>query len=556
MVLLLVFLILGGLSHLFFIPLEPVPEENSMQGFRFEMGREKPLDQPPAYILDDEGHIHYLAYRGEDSLKYSVVNLKGEEVQEKVIPLQGRGGLAYYTPVFHSEGKITFLSVFQSKRVYEPYLLHIQDTNHVWEVMPMTLNSPADIDVWGHEDGFVTVYSVRQDSLWNLFLQKYDGKEWNEPLPISSEKRFSGLPRLEGDGQGSLHMVWKESRGNLGVFWYNAYDCNSNTFLLSEHKELGEAAIHFWHRHGQDILYEEDVGPSLEVGPGGEIYSTWTYSTYQPVFNRMESRVYLMELSPDGEKVATWKFPGSQDFSLFGNVSLSPAGHPVLFWEEYSDGRFSIHWSAFDPHLDDFTAAEPLHRLYGSHRLMATSYTEDGEMVVLWRQLQGEEDIVWAMSAAHTMGEGWHHRWNLWFFQEDPFTFLRESFFILMYSVLGAMAYVARNGLILALYALILYILQRLHILEGINFVMFLILSSAFLFFCKVQFPLLYGSPYSGDGFVLYSLFMTTVFILLLGRKHWFGGGDECTYIQYITLWLFTDAFLAFLMVAPLAFLP
>lgn len=550
------FLYLGiGISFLalFFIP---VSEEAGEPSIYFAAPREihveQPLPCPPVYFWAGE-HLHYLGITTskDKELKYLILNDNLETVEERNIPIPATMDITFAFPIGMQGTKAVFGLISREERIHQPYRLYIDPVNTHFQALDISISRHHAMDSTLFQDRIIHAYVERKNGEYRLWLQEQD----QEALLIEVCQEFLGLPRLVVDEQGLVHLQWKGSQNGRGRSYYQSIDSTTGAQTLETPMNLGPASYYFGTIHSSPIYYEEDPGAHLFLHTHGTLYCTWTDSTWDTELNILRSSLYLVKISPEGEKLGKWQIQ-QQGFQCFATLFSSHEHSIDLIYEEYANGKFTLMHTTLNTLTKEFSQARQLTNTYSNQRLPRAGQNPRGDYSILAREIQGLTDSIWGISSKQRISSSWYQRANLWFSTEGPPAVLREGTFLLLYSLISALGSVSQNILSLILITIILYSFRKIGVLDRLDF--FTFLGSFIIFFtlCRNWFPFLYQTVHMEQGTILYSSLMATIIVLLMSRKSWENGGDELEYMYYVFLWMFADAFFQHLIIAPLTFLP
>lgn len=514
------------------------------------------MKQRPAWHIDRGGLVHYLWMDGDRCFRLDTLDSRGRLKSRDSIAFDGAVNVKYFFSIQETGLGSTFVAVgLEEGRVYRPYLLAARNGHK--SVQRFDFVIPYASDIAAATDGRV-LYFVTVDwkpGMYRLLLRSYSSGQWLEPVEAASGAEPIRLPQMALDSQGRLHFTWKQlMRGKTAQF-YQRYDPAAARLVFEDPVELGPAAMFFGGSDGRRA-YVEDVGPRLAVLPGGDAYVAWTVSRWDPMFSVFYSEVNLARVTDRGEVADSWKFRGKESFAVLGDIAVDSDGSVSVLWEDYIRRGFRLYWSHCAPDEGGFAEPRPFIRAYGSQRFAAILAKPGGGFLYAWRELRGSRDKVWFRDDALSRPPAWTDRWSIWFSDAGFAGFLRESFVLMLYSLVAAMVMVVRNAFVVVMFILLLYMLERQNILPKCNFLFILSVCAALLAVLKGAVPALYGSAVGEAGFMLFSSVLASLLALLAAHKHWFEAGEELTYLKYITLWMFADAFLGALYTAPGMFAP
>ncbi|GEM_PF-1268918 len=550
----LLFLILLGVgTHFLLIPDQAGEEKSILHSPRHLITHIQAGNYPPAFLLEEEGIIHFLGREQGHILQYiRLEDYFTPSLQEK-IKFSRDITLEYVLPLGQEEGgDLLFAVVGRERWEHSIFLLSREEGEWVQKKLPLHPVQSKDVDGLLIKDEVVLVYVEREEDQYHLKMKKGN----NSPISLFSSPGHIGLPRLEIDEKNRLHVMWKGTRGAVGIMQYQVF-CPEEGEPQSENpRELGEASIYFGEISGQPRLFREDPGGSLMVDAGGNVFLAWTDAFWEPLLGVHRSKVHLTRLSSDGQEQGEWIFSGLENFSLAPRLLTIPEKGTALFLEDLAGNQFNLQFLELCPEVDDFISPSRFTPFYGNHRLAAVDSDEEGEKMVMWRTMDGRKDAVWARSSRQSSLPTWYDSWGLWFAREGTQDLFIEGSLLMLYSLAGGVAFLGRNALIIALIALLLYGLQTYRFLGKINFFIFSGLLLALLFFFQEFFPLFYSPPYAQPGLLLFSALITTTVMIGVARKHWFDGGEEIIYLSYTVFWIFFNSFLILLATAPATFHP
>jgi len=548
---LLVLIILAGFAHFYLMPSPGEREKTIFNAPRHFVSRERAAHYPPAFSFCGDGNIHYVGGESSEGIKYLTFDQKLNLISETSLKLEADSEVDFiFSPGYEGE-KTYFVIVSREGRTNQPYLLANAGGEKTLEKLPFSIQQSKDIAGALVEGSPFLVFVIREEGEYRI--KAYHRGEEN--LIFSSEN-FLGLPRLTFDGDKEVHLFWKGTRGAIGVAQYQVYDVEEGKVNFEYPRELGSVSIYFGEVAGQPKLFQEDPGGDLILDANGNLFITWTDAFWEPLLGVSQSKVKLLKISPAGEVMGRWNFSGRTNFSVFGELFLNEKEEVNIFLEDYSAGRFNLLISSYSPELEFFSSPERFTPFFGNHRLASVENSPDGEYVVLWKTMDGREDAIWARTSREKTAPGWSQRWQLWFAQDGLGSIFVESAMIFLYSLIGAAATLARNGLAIALIVVLLYILQSHRILGRINFFLFCGLFLGIMIILREFFPLFYSVPTSSAGLQLFSALVSTLLVIIVARKQWFKGGEEFVYLGYTLLWIFLDSFIIFLAISPGTFSP
>lgn len=542
-------------SHLFLYARLARPEKEIARSPRVPIGAEEILQQPPAIIVDQQDRLHYLSLPDKTSFHYKTFDARGRLVSDKVIRLPRQTQALYYAPIAGSNKKPHFLVTLQRTHLYEPYLLDPQQGR--WT--PLSVAVPEANDIAAASDGTLdyVAYIEKTPNGRLLYIRSGQGGEWGPDVLAASSPEYLGLPRLICDTAGLVHLVWKETRGGGGVTRYNCFDPAQGRLKHAGNIALGRAAVNLWTRVGEGArFYKEDVGARLTAGPRGDVYVTWTFSNVNFEFELVRSEVFVSHVLPGGRITGPWRFTGTDGFAAFADIAIPKDEAPLLVFENYRARRFQLYTSKYQPSTGSFEKPRLFTGLYGTHRLASAQTNSRGDVLIAWRELHTGLDSVWLRSSARSNPPRWYDRWALWFVGQGAGSTVRETFFLLLYALVGVLVTVASSALTLVVFILLLHALQRLHVLGQCSFFLGLSIGVIILFVFKTQLPIFYTSAVAEEGFTLFASLFATLATFLLSRDHWFRAAEELVYVKYILLWMTSDALISMLYMAPKVFAP
>ncbi|MEC9488285.1 MAG: hypothetical protein UMV23_02225, partial [Halanaerobium sp.] len=349
-----------------------------------------------------------------------------------------------------------------------------------------------------------------------------------------------------------LHLTWKMNQKNLGGQFYNKANPADNSFLLAEPINLGRAEYSFTDNSaGMRQIFAEDIGARMQEGPEGNLYLTWTYAYWVKLFNKLHSNIFIVKISPEGRVLDDWMYAGRGDFALFADLALDENGAPLFVLEDYYYRSFKLYLSHYNLEREEFELPEILTSFYGNHRLVSAGNSQEGNLLVFWRQIAGKKDTVWFRNSKYKSTRQWYDRWGLWFLREAPVDSLREGFFVLLYSVVGGLIGVARNSLTLVFFFFLFYFLQKLRLLDKMNFFLMLALSLGAIIAFKQWLPVAYSTLVHSNGFLLFSFLISTIVVIFAGKKYWVRNFEGVNFLTYIIMWIYIDCLLSYLYMAP-----
>jgi len=548
---LLVMIILAGLAHFYLMPPSGEKEKTIVNAPRHFVSRERAAHYPPAFSFCNDGNIHYLGRKDSQEIKYLIYDHKFNLSSQVSFELEEISEVEYIFSVGFQGNQTYFVVVSREGRAYQPYLLANVQGEKTMKKLPFSIQQSKDIAGILVDGLPILVFVTREEG--EYYLKAYHGGEKN--LIFSSEN-FLGLPRLTFDGDKEIYLLWKGTRGAIGVAQHQIYDLEDKRVVFDYPKELGSVSIYFGEVGGQPKLFQEDPGGNLIFDGDGDLFVTWTDAFWEPLLGVFESKVKLLKMSSRGEILERWTFSGRTNFSAFGELFLDQKEDVNILLEDYSAGRFDLLLSSYSPELEYFSSPERFTPFFGNHRLVSVEKGPDGEFVTFWKTMDGREDEIWARTSREMAPPGWSQRLQLWFVQDGLGSIFLETAMISLFSLIAAVATLARNGLAIALIAVLLYILQSHRILGRINFFLFCGLLLGIIISLREFLPLFYSTPASSAGLQLFSALISTLLVIMVARKQWFKGGEEFVYLGYTVLWIFLDSFILLLAITPGTFSP
>lgn len=547
--------LLGLGAHVFLYARLAHPEKEIARSPRVPIGSEEILQLPPAILLDKHDRIRYLSLSSGASFQYKTFDGRGRLMSDQVIRLPRQTQALYYAPMAGTEKEPRFLVTLQRGYSYEPYLL--EPGKGRWITLGPALPEPNDVAAASDGTHDYIAFAEKTPEGRFLHFRPIQNSGGGADMVVASSPEYLGLPRLICDARGLVHLVWKETRGGGGVTRYNCYDPAQGRMKYADGIALGRAAVNLWMRVGQGArFFKEDIGARLTAGPHGDVYVTWTYSNVNFEFEFVRSEVFLSHILPGGRITGPWRFTGTDGFAAFADIAVQRNGTPFLVFENYAGRRFRLYTTRYLPLTDSFEKPQLFTGLYGTHRLASVQTNSRGDMLIAWRELHTGQDRVWLKSSARATPPRWYDRWALWFVGEGAGSAVRETFFLLLYALVGVLVTVASSALTLVVFILLLHALQRFHVLGQCSFFLGLSAGVIILFVLKTQLPMFYVSAVPEEGFMLFASLFATLATFLLSREHWFRAAEELVYVKYILIWMTADALISMLYVAPKVFAP
>ncbi len=548
---LIVLIILGGVAHIYLMPSSEA-QKNITTAPRHLIARESSALYPPAFSFDNNGKIHYLGKEEDGIVKYLVLSPDFEVKSSSSIVLEEGVVIEYIFSLEQDDNNPYFVVVGRKGRHYQPYLLFRGEEEMEMIRLPFTVQESMDVGGVVFQGSPLLVFVEREQG-------EYQIKMWEaerETEVIYSSDGFIGLPRIALSEEGKIHVIWKGQKGAIGIAQYAVFDPGTGLLSADYPRELGPAAISFGEISGQPRRFQEDPGGRILFDKGGNLFISWTDAFWEPLLGIHRASIHLEKISPAGETLGRWEFSGNDGFSVFPEIYIDSQGNPAVLFEDFSNSGFNLMLSAYDSEIGDFSSPNRFSTIFGSHRLVAAENSKDGAYAIFWRMMDGADDVIWARTSKEAGVPGWADRWQIWYLDEGPGGVIIETAMIVLFSLIGAIATLARNSLTVALIAVLLYIFQSYRILPKMNFFLFCGLLLGLIVICREFFPLFYSPPVSPDGLQLFSALITTLIIIFLARKQWFKGGEEFVYLGYTLLWIFLDSFIIFLAISPGNFSP
>lgn len=516
------------------------------------IGLEIALEQPPVWFIDDCKHLHYLAYIKENYLEYSILDQTGARLDGFKIKLM-EGRLDYFKAIGPVGDGVEFLLVLNQQGEYRPYILNINNHEYNYRQLNFTVPQQSDLDIVYSGGYYYLAFVQKTTTGYELLAQRIDNDEILEQT-ISLADRHLHQPRLYLDQKGLLHLAWKENRGALGFVKYNVLEADFSKLLNADHLELGPAAFHFGDRFGQPLPFQQDIGPDLIQDINGNMLVTFSFASWHTTFNILEADLKIVEIANGKEIVKTSKITGIDNFALFGNIAINEKGTKSLIYEDFTDQSFNLYYLKAD-NFDSFNQVQQLKPAFASNRLVKSEWLKD-DLIVTYRQFSGAKDSIYFLNSAEADTEKFYDYWGLWFFRSDFSNILREGFFMILLSVVGAAFFTARNFVLLLIFALLLYLLQKNNLLLRFNFVFVFTIMIIISYIFKMNLELLYASPAVNEHFQFFSTVFSFLIVFTAAQKVWLSKVDELTYLAYVLFFFFSDAFLSFLVYVPVIFSP
>ncbi len=550
--LLLLLIIFAVFGHFKMMPGSREEKETLINFPRHFISREKAAHYPPAFSFDAGNRIHYLGSEEDNKINYIVKNKNLEKISREKKFIDDGSVVGYIFALGYSENQVYFCIVAREGRVNQPYLFSVVEGKTSLAKLPFTVQQAKDIS------GII----ISGKPLL-FFVERQEGKNyisyWGEDKgkrDVFSSENYLGLPRVSSSPEGEIHLVWKGTRGAVGIAQYKKIDLELEFNKEKDPLELGPSALYFGEIGGQPRFFQEDPGGRVLVDNEGNAYISWTDAFWEPILGVFESKIHLVKISSNGEILERWKFSGRENFSAFADLFLTKNGDVGLLFEDYANRNFNLFLSKLSEETQSFSTPKRFTNFFGNHRLASAEIGPEGDKIVLWRTMDGREDAIYGKTSLDKAIPGWGINWQLWFFQEGWENIIIESAMLFLYSLLGAIATMVRNALTIGFFAVILYIFQSYRILTRVNFFLFLGLFLGGVAIFREFFPLLYSVPASTTGVQFFSALVTTFLVVFIARKQWFKGGEEFIYIGYSILWVFLDGLIILLATTPGIFTP
>ncbi len=159
----------------------------------------------------------------------------------------------------------------------------------------------------------------------------FDGTRWSRPTPVTPPERDVWRPGIAVDGQGRLHVVWTEKRGDNWDLYGKAIDPG----------QLARAVAQ------QDVRLTTDpgpdVGPVLTTDRAGQVWVAWQ------AWREGQADILLLRLDeagrPSGEPLRVTDSPADEWSPA---LAADARGRVHVAYDTYAAGNYDVYLRTFD----------------------------------------------------------------------------------------------------------------------------------------------------------------------------------------------------------------